>query len=38
LPQGIEYNIGPGIGLTRGSDRVIVKCNLELERFVGALF
>ena len=38
LPHGIEYNVGPGIGLTRGSDRVIIKCNLELERFVGALF
>ena len=35
---GIEYNIGPGIGLTRGSDQVITKVNLELERFVGALF
>jgi hypothetical protein len=38
LPRGIEYNVGPGIGLTRGSDRVIVKCNLELEHFIGALF
>ncbi|MGH7813019.1 MAG: hypothetical protein ACREQI_03345 [Candidatus Binataceae bacterium] len=38
LPHGIEYNFGPGFGLTRGSDRVIVKFNLELERFVGALF
>jgi len=38
LPHGIEYNVGPGFGLTRGSDRVIVKFNLELERFVGALF
>ena len=38
LPGGIEYNVGPGIGLTRGSDRVILKCNLELEHFVGALF
>ena len=38
LPRGIEYNVGPGIGLTRGSDRVIVKCNLELEHFVGSLF
>jgi hypothetical protein len=38
LPHGIEYNVGPGIGLTRGSDQVIVKFNLELERFVGALF
>lgn len=38
LPHGIEYNFGPGIGLTRGSDRVIVKFNLELEHFVGSLF
>ncbi len=38
LPYGLEYNVGPGFGLTRGSDHVIVKFNLELERFVGALF
>jgi hypothetical protein len=38
LPYGIEYNLGPGFGLTRGSDRVIVKFNLEFERFIGALF
>jgi hypothetical protein len=38
LPGGIEYNVGPGIGLTRGSDQVIMKVNLELERFVGTLF
>jgi hypothetical protein len=38
LPHGLEYNIGPGIGLTRGSDRVLMKFNFELERFVGALF
>ncbi len=38
LPRGIEYSVGPGIGLTRGSDRVLVKFNVELERFVGALF
>jgi len=37
LPGGIEYSIGPGIGLTRGSDRVITKLNLELERFIGSL-
>ena len=36
--HGIEYNIGPGFGLTRGSDPVIVKFNLELEKFVGAIF
>ena len=38
LPHGIEYNVGPGFGLTRGSDHVIVKFNVELERFVGAIF
>ena len=38
LPHGIEYNLGPGFGLTRGSDHVMVKFNLELERFVGAIF
>ena len=38
LPYGIEYNLGPGFGLTSGSDHVIMKFNLELERFVGAIF
>ncbi len=38
LPHGLEYNIGPGFGLTRGSDRVIMKFNVEMERFVGAIF
>jgi hypothetical protein len=38
LPHGVEYNLGPGFGLTRGSDHVIMKFNLEMERFVGALF
>jgi len=38
LPGGVEYSVGPGFGLTRGSDHVLVKFNLELERFVGALF
>ncbi len=38
LPHGFEYSIGPGFGLTRGSDHVILKFNLELERFVGAIF
>jgi hypothetical protein len=38
LPHGIEYNLGPGFGLTRGSDHVIMKFNVELERFVGAIF
>jgi hypothetical protein len=38
LPAGFEYSVGPGLGLTRGSDQVITKFNLELEHFVGALF
>jgi hypothetical protein len=38
LPHGIEYNIGPGFGLTAGSDHVLLKFNLGLERFVGAIF
>jgi hypothetical protein len=38
LPHGFEYNLGPGFGLTPGSDHVIMKFNFELERFVGALF
>jgi hypothetical protein len=36
--HGIEYSVGPGFGLTRGSDRVIVRFNLGLEKFIGALF
>ncbi len=36
--NGLEYNFGPGFGLTRGSDRVITKFNLEFERYIGALF
>jgi|SRR5579875_204094 hypothetical protein len=38
LPGMIEYNFGLGIGLTRGSDQLIPKLNIELERFVGSLF
>ena len=38
LAHGLEYNLGLGCGLTRGSDHLIVKFNLELERFVGAIF
>lgn len=38
LPRGIEYSLGPGFGLTRGSDHVLVKFNLDLERYVGAIF
>ena len=36
--MGIEYNVGSGFGLTRGSDHGIMKFNIELERFVGAIF
>ena len=36
--RGIEYNVGAGFGLTPGSDRVFIKFNLEVERFIGALF
>jgi hypothetical protein len=38
LPGGIEYSVGPGIGLTTGSDRMLIKFNIELEKYVGALF
>ena len=38
LPEGLEYSVGPGFGLTPGSDRVLVKLNLGLERSVGGLF
>jgi hypothetical protein len=38
LPNGIEYSVGPGFGLTAGSDHVIVKFNVEFEKYIGALF
>jgi hypothetical protein len=38
LPKGVDYNIGPGFGLTRGSDRVLMKFNIGLERFVGMVW
>ena len=38
LPHGIEYSVGPGFGFTRNSDHVLVKFNVELERFIGAIF
>ena len=38
LPNGIEYSVGPGFGLTSNSDRVLVKFNIEFEKYVGALF
>jgi hypothetical protein len=36
--RGLEYSVGPGFGLTHGSDRVIMKFNLGLEKYIGALF
>src|SRR5260370_29575973 len=38
LPGGLEHSGVPGIGLTPGSDRVITKLHLELQRFIGSLF
>ncbi len=38
LPHGLEYNFGVGVGLTRGSDQVITKLNIEFEHFIGTLF
>ena len=38
LPHGLEYNFGVGIGLTPGSDHVVVKFNLALEKYIGAIF
>jgi hypothetical protein len=31
LMEGLEFNLGPGIGLTRGSDRLLFKLNLEMD-------
>lgn len=38
FPNGFEYSIGPGLGLTRGSDQVLLKLNVELEHYVGSPF
>lgn len=38
FPGGIGYSVGPGFGLTNGSDRVLLKFNLEFEKYIGALF
>jgi len=38
LPHGLEYNFGVGIGLTTGSDPVVVKFNIALEKYIGAIF
>jgi len=37
VPNGFEYSIGPGFGLTSGSDQVIIKVNIEFEHFLGVL-
>jgi hypothetical protein len=37
LPGGVYINFGAGFGLTRGSDRVITKLNIEFEHFIGTL-
>ncbi len=36
--HGVEINFGAGFGLTRGSDRVITKLNIELEEYAGTFF
>jgi hypothetical protein len=38
LPHRVRYNVCPCFGVTRVSDRVIVKFNLEIEGFAGSLF
>jgi hypothetical protein len=38
LPYGIEYNFGVGVGLTTGSDPVVVKFNVAVEKYIGAIF
>lgn len=37
LPDGVHINFGAGFGLTRGSDRVITKLNIEFEHYLGVL-
>ena len=36
--HGLEYNFGVGVGLTSGSDHVVVKFNVALEKYIGAIF
>ena len=36
--RGLEYSVGPGFGLTHGSDRTLFKFNLGLEKYIGAIF
>ncbi len=36
--RGIEYSLGPGFGLTHGSDRTLFKFNVGLEKYIGAIF
>ena len=35
---GLEYSLGSGLGLTRRSDQVLLKLNLEFEHCIGAIF
>src|SRR5215471_11133295 len=37
LPHRLEYNC-VGVGLTSGSDHVVVKFTVELEKYIGAIF
>lgn len=37
LPHDLYINFGAGFGLTRNSDRVITKLNIEFEHFIGTL-
>ena len=38
LPIGLEYNFGVGVGLTSDRIVVVVKFNLALEKYIGAIF
>jgi hypothetical protein len=35
--EHVEYNFGVGVGLTRGSDRVITKLTIAVDRLIGSL-
>lgn len=37
-PRGIRYGVGPGFGLTSGSDHVLVKFTSNWENTLGTLF
>src|SRR5262249_13787882 len=38
LPHGLEDNFGAGVGLTSGSDHVVVKFKVELAKYICAIF